>query len=103
MSEFIFDTIAWILFALGAWLSSVNFYLSFIRYPVHRFCGHSRETFQFVSGIPLFGSLFVLLSFGCSYHPAWFNALRIGLIVIDTGGLHWFALVMFVEMLRGRH
>ncbi len=99
MREIIFDTIAWILFALGAWLSSLNFYLSFIRYPIHRFCGHPRESYKFVSGIPLIGSLFVALSFACSYHPTWFNVLRIGLILIDTGGLHWFAFTMLLDSL----
>ena len=94
------STLAWIAFVLGALLSLTNFYLSFLRYPLHRLRGLSKESYRWESGIPVFGSLFVGLSlFGLHSLPAMLPA-AITIMVIDTGGIHWFIGIMIYQSLH---
>lgn len=94
-------TLAWIAFALGALLCLTNFYLSFLRYPLYRLRGLPKESYRWVSGIPLFGSLFVGLSlFGLSDLTGMVS-VAVVLIVIDTGGLHWFVGTMIYQFVYG--
>jgi hypothetical protein len=89
------------LFGLGGWLCCLNFYLSFLRYPVHRIMGKTKEDYRWISGIPLFGSLFVAVSLFQFWRSPWLLALAVVLIVIDTGGLHWFlGTVFYYEVLK---
>jgi hypothetical protein len=82
--------LAWIAFALGALLCLTNFYLSFLSYPLHRLRGLPKESYCWKSGFPLFGSFCVGLSlFGLHTIPRMLPT-AIVLIVIDTGGIHWF-------------
>ncbi|MCD4726956.1 MAG: hypothetical protein K8R46_04810 [Pirellulales bacterium] len=83
------------LFVLGGFICCVNFYLSFLRYPIHRLRGGTRESYKWVSGVPLFGSFFVALSLLKFWSQPYPCAIAIILILIDTGGLHWFLGVMF--------
>lgn len=41
------------LLVLGGLLCGLNFYLSFLRYPVHRMMGKKKEEYRGVSGIPV--------------------------------------------------
>ena len=83
-------TLVWILFGLGSLLCVTNFYLSFLRYPLHRLRGLPDESYRWVSGFPLFGSLFVAISlFGLHDIPAMIP-VAVVLMLIDTGGIHWF-------------
>ena len=95
-----------ILFAAGAFVTVMNAYLSFIRYPVHLALGGTRETYRWVSGFPLVGSLFLWLSILLLSSVAlkWFAA---ALSLFDTGGIHWFVGTMWwtgqlAAVLRGR-
>src|SRR6266496_1875075 len=93
-------TLAWIAFVFGALLCLTNCYLSFLRYPLHRLRGLSRESYRWVSGIPAFGSLIVGLSlFGLHSLPA-ILPIGIAVMVIDTGGIHWFIGTMLYQSLR---
>ena len=79
------------LFVLGTLVTCVNVYTSFIRYPLHRWRGGTRDEFRWVSGVPLVGSLFLWLAalFLVGRPVLAWAALVMSLI--DTGGLHWFA------------
>jgi len=87
-------TVGMILFAGGAFFTLMNVYLSFIRYPVHLALGGTRETYRWVSGIPLIGSLILWLSIPLlsSLGLKWSAA---ALSVFDTGGIHWFVGTMW--------
>ena len=93
------------LLGLGGLICCVNFYLSFLRYPIHRFRGGLRETYKYDSGVPLFGSLLVVLSLLKFYSHPVLLTIAIILILIDTGGLHWFLGVMFYYyvILKGKN
>lgn len=94
------DLIGLVLFGVGAIIAIFNFYLSFLRYPVHRLLGAPRETYRWSSGIPLFGSLFLWLSLPL-LHPRWgLIWSAIGISLLDTAGLHWFVGVMVWHGLR---
>jgi len=68
-----------VLFGLGTLVTGVNVYTSFIRYPLHRWRGGTRDDFRWVSGIPLVGSLFLWLA---------------ALFLVAQPVLAWAALVM---------
>ena len=81
--------ISWVAFVVGGVLCVLNFYLSWLRYPLHRLRRRSKESYHSTSGAPLVGSLLVALSmFGLRSVTA-VVPVAIALIVIDTGGIHW--------------
>jgi hypothetical protein len=95
-----FDVLAWIALSLGATFCVHSFYLSFLRYPLHRLRGLSPESYRRESGIPVFGSVFVALSLFRLHSVAWVVPTAIALIVADTGGIHWFVGVIIYQWLR---
>ncbi len=66
-----------VLLALGGIVCCVNFYLSFLRYPVHRMLGKKKEEYRWISDIPVFGSLFVAISLFRFWQPPWLLATAI--------------------------
>ncbi len=78
-----------VLFALGAFLTLSNVYLSFLRYPIHLARGGTRETYRWVSGIPVLGSLLLWISI-CLLPSTRLKWLACLLSIFDTGGIHWF-------------
>jgi hypothetical protein len=93
-------SLAWVALVLGAVLCLTNFYLSFLRYPVHRLRGLPRASYRWESGIPLFGSLLVALSLLGLHSLSGILPAAIVLMVIDTGGIHWFAGVMIYQFVH---
>jgi hypothetical protein len=83
--------LSWIIFGLGAFICLLNFYLSFLRYPIHRLRGLSRESYHWSSGFPIIGSLMVAISLIGLHSQTGILPASIVLIAIDTGGIHWFA------------
>ena len=74
--------ILYILFIIGSLICFLNFYLSFLDYPVQKF--------KSISGLPLVGSLFVAISLIFLYKSNLLLTVGLILIAIDTGGIHWF-------------
>ena len=96
-----------ILLVLGATLTLTNAYLSFLRYPIHRARGGEPEAYRWVSGFPVFGSLFLWISIFLlpTTGLKWLAGL---LSVFDTGGIHVFLGTMWWrgqlgEFFRARH
>ncbi len=89
------EIIAYMLFGLGGFFCLLNFYLSFLRYPIYRLAGGDKQEYKWVSGAPALGSLFVGFSLISPYTTNWMLISGVALILIDTGGLHWFLAIMF--------
>jgi hypothetical protein len=91
--------LAYCLFSVGAFVSVLNFHLSFIRPLI---CRLRRQEYRFISGFPLVGSLLLIVSFFCfpADHAVRWTALVIA--VFDTGGIHWFCGTLLYHSLRGR-
>jgi hypothetical protein len=89
--------LAWPAFVLGGSLCVLNFYLSFVSYPVHRLRGRSKESYRWVSGIPLVGSILVVLSLLHLHSLTALFAIGVALIAIDTAGIHWFVGTMIYQ------
>jgi hypothetical protein len=83
-------------------LCGTNFYLSFLRYPLHLLRGLPSEQYEWVSGIPLFGSLLVGSSLLGLHAMPYVLPAALAIILIDTGGVHWFLGGLLYEMLRKR-
>jgi hypothetical protein len=97
--------IGWLLFGLGAFVCLVNFYLSWLRYPLHRARGRARETYRWVSGFPLVGSLLVVVAWVfwlCREESLALDVTAWVLALIDTGGIHWFLVVMAADRFHRR-
>jgi hypothetical protein len=92
---------AFVLGGLGASMTAINFYLSCVRYPLHRFFRRD-EPYKWVSGFPVFGSLFLWIA----AVPLWWFGQRhwaIGTLVVsllDTGGLIWVIIAMVSQPRR---
>lgn len=78
------------LLILGGFVCCLNFYLSFLRYPLHRLGGGSKESYHWVSGFPLVGSFFVAIALLKYWHNTGLFVAAMLLIAIDTGGIPWF-------------
>jgi len=102
MTHHIWKELAWADLLLGASVCLLNFYLSFLRYPLHRLQGRPRESFAGASGIPVLGSLFVGLSLLGLHHVPHMWPIAIALAALDTGGVHWFAGTMVYRWVRGK-
>jgi hypothetical protein len=87
--------IAFALLVLGGLICCANFYCAFLRYPLHRVFGGTRENYHYGSGVPLFGSFFVAIALMKFWSDPTLLSIAIVLILIDMGGLHWFLGVMF--------
>jgi hypothetical protein len=90
---------AYIMFALGAFISILNFHLSFVRPAIHRLRG--RE-YRFVSGFPFVGSLLLVASYFMFPADHILRPVALVVAVCDTGGIHWFCIMMVYGLFRGR-
>jgi hypothetical protein len=87
----VLDALAYFLFAIGAFVCCLNFYLSFLRALLSRLSGGE---YKHVSGFPLVGSLLLLIVVVALRESPWLFWTGITLALLDTGGLHWFVGVM---------
>lgn len=79
-------SLGYLLISISLAISLVNFYWSFLRFPIYRFLG--KEYFH-RSGLPLMGSLFLLAAlYFYSTPTVW--VLAVVSALLDTGGLLWF-------------
>jgi fructose-1,6-bisphosphatase/inositol monophosphatase family enzyme len=93
-------SVAIALLVLGSLVSGLNFYLSFVRVPLHRRLRPETPT-RNVSGFPLVGSACLWLSMVLlgRAHVLFLPALAISFL--DTGGIHWFLASQFIRRPRG--
>jgi len=97
------DVLLYLLYVLGAFFCALNFHLSFLRVPILIRRGVPPDKIPHVSGAPLVGSLFVLVGLGAAHEVPGFLPLGLLLILIDTGGPHWFVGTLIYAALRGHH
>ena len=94
---------AFIIGGFGILLTVSNFYLSFLRYPIHkRF--YSNEEYHFVSGVPLIGSglLWICALIFMLVQSSTLVLATIVISLFDTGGTHWFPVVLIVMYVQKR-
>jgi hypothetical protein len=91
--------VAFCFFGAGAFLCVLNFYLSFLRYPLYCIRGRKGQ-YRHVSGAPILGSLLVVvLLIPLGLHN-WARIAAFSLAAIDTGGLHWFFGIMGLRAMK---
>lgn len=84
------------IFLLGAIVSIINFYISYLRYPTHRLLGKSRDTYKYVSGLPLIGGL-VLIGAWLLPQNLWLSLTTALLMLLDTGSISWFVVMAWSD------
>lgn len=83
-------------FALGALIVVLNLYLAWIYAPVTwHLSRRNGQPYKHVSGIPLFGSLFIAISCVWMWGTPFWRWTSIVLMLVDHGGLHWFFVTMW--------
>src|SRR5690606_18821586 len=90
-AQMIVTAIGCMLLVLGAWITALNFYLSFLDYPVSIL---RKRPHHFVSGFPLVGSLFLAVGAGMLWDKTPLSRFALVFAIFDTGGIHWFIGVM---------
>jgi hypothetical protein len=75
---------------LGVAIGGLNLYLSFIRPRLYQFKQGSMQGYRFVSGVPIVGTIFVLMGGINGFGSLPIALLGIIAMVIDTGGCLWF-------------
>lgn len=94
---------AFILAGFGAWITSFNVYLSWVRYPLHQKL-HADKPYKWISGLPMVGSLFMWLGSALLWWLGQKQWAIAGLVVslLDTGGLHWFFIALVSDACKGK-
>lgn len=87
----------WIAFILGGYLCVLNFSLP-VRYYLDRW--RKRPPGPHVSPVPIVGSLFVYLSLRVLGEIPFVPVAGWALIAIDTGGVHWMAFGIGLQLVR---
>jgi hypothetical protein len=78
-------------FAMGALACCANFYLSYVRYPIHRLLFGSAQ-YRWISGLPLFGTVLLVIGFFAMLPFSYSTLLAVVLLTIDTAGPLWFVM-----------
>jgi hypothetical protein len=94
--------VAWLLLGVGGAICLINCYLSFLRRPLLRLRGQTEESYRPVSGFPLVGSLLVALSLLALHSRTGVVSAAVVLMLVDTGGIHWFIGSMIHRYVRAR-
>lgn len=84
------------IFILGAMVSVLNLYISWLRYPIHRVLGKSRDSYKHASGLPMFGGL-VLIGAWFLPQSLWLNTVTVLLMLSDTGSISWFVIMVWSD------
>lgn len=87
----VWEVLTYSIFVAGAFVCCLNFYLSFLRYPLCRLRG---QEYKWVSGVPVFGSLLLVIALAMVHDSPVFFWIGTSIALLDTGGLHWFAVAM---------
>lgn len=92
--------IALSLVSVGGAIAILNFYLSFLAAPLHR-VRHGRPPARVASGFPLIGSASLLIGASIASSGA-ATVVALVLVVLDTGGPHWFVGTMIARYIGRR-
>ena len=87
--------VAYASFALGAWITLLNVYLSWIRTPLLRSLGRSPR--RWVSGFPIIGSALLIGSAILLRRAPWVAVSALTLAALDTGGFHSFLAALWLQ------
>ncbi len=94
--------IPYLIYSFGSVLCVLNFYVSTLRKPLIRYAATENSTLRSVSRVPVLGTLFVLVGWSKLGGSPLLNATSLILILIDTGGPHWyFAASICASIRRG--
>jgi len=83
-----------ILLTIGGAICGLNFYLSFLRARLLIARGAAADSIRHVSGFPWIGSALVAIAWLSGLDSVLLSVLAGLLILIDTGGIHWFLIIM---------
>ncbi len=88
-----------ILWGGAAWIAITNFNLSFVRPLYFRWYG---KKCKFISGFPGIGTISLIFSGRLLPINRDLGYATLLIVLLDTGGLPWFAAILLVEWIRGR-
>ena len=92
--------LGYIFLGLGSFISILNFYLSFIRSWLYKKRNGNMDSFRFVSGFPLLGSILLFLASIWLSHSFVINSSIFFFYIIDTGGVLMASLMILNEIYK---
>ncbi|AKV02304.1 hypothetical protein AKJ09_08967 [Labilithrix luteola] len=78
-------------------IGALNFHLSFVRGLLYRRATGSLDGYRHVSGLPMVGTLLVVIGTLLGFGSAVCAAIGLLAIGIDTGGLVWFLIATWKD------
>jgi len=75
----------------------INFYLSFVRPLFFRFRNGSMNNFRFISGIPIVGTILIVLGALFGFGSVGVGAIGLLPVALDTGGSGWFLIATWKD------
>ena len=91
--------LGWTLLAVAAGIAALNFYVSFLRGPLHKWW--FRREPNHVSGLPGVGTFLLAFAlFSNPSRPMWLAAAIVA--ILDTCGLPWFFVMILWMKLKGQ-
>lgn len=94
------NVVAHTVFVFGCYLSLINFYFSFVRYPIFRLRGGNTDDYRSISAVPLLGSLLIVAAL------PFLDTIDLGLVVrhrLCGFGYRRTALVHLCDGIHDRH
>ena len=86
--------------AFGLAVVSLNFYLGYLRYPLYLASGHPKESYKFISGLPLLGSLAVWIGAPFLRSYPWVIWPSLAVSLLDTLGPHVLLVVLAIMVIK---
>lgn len=77
---------------LGGGIAIINAYLSFVRPAVYRLRHGETESYRFISGVPIIGSVILMFSPLPLCASLWPSFVAMVLLALDTAGPMWFVI-----------
>lgn len=93
--------VAYAIFAYGCCVSLINFYIKFLHCPINCILGRTVDDSKSSSLIPIIGSLLIIVSVYSVAEIPWLFWGGVVSAILDTGGLHWFAVMIFFMPTHG--
>lgn len=84
------DILGYVFLAVGAVISAFNVYTLNLRYLINKIIFKGKKEQKWVSGIPLIGTIFLIVSIMMLRHIPWVLFTAVGFIAVDAGGPLWY-------------
>ena len=92
-------TAGYTLLAVATIIAALNFYFAYVRWPLYQWLG---KVCPNQSGIPMIGNIAMAMGLALVQRTPLVWTWAVVLVLLDTGGICWFLLIITWDSLRTR-